>query len=269
MSLPEFDLHRPSTLEDALAVRSEDVVAHAGGTELLLAMRMGLLRPDALVDLKRIPELANIEHDGAHLRIGAACTHDDVARSPVVLEHLPRLAEIARHVGNPRVRAQGTISGNLVFAEPKSDILPTLIALDATLEIRSSTQVRHVRTEEFVLGAYWTDIGDDELLVEVSIPMVAGRRLAYVKYQTMERPTVGIALREDADGSHRVVVAAVCGEPLVVDVPDRASIDPVAIAAEVDVVPDLTGGDRYKRHITSVMISRAMEQLDRDVEEVS
>lgn len=262
MTLPKFSLLRPETLEEALGARSEDAVPFCGGTELLLAMRMGLLRPRCLIDLKRLPELQSVEQDGDLVRIGAAVTHDRVARSSVTASTIPMLADVAERVGNPRVRVQGTIGGNIAFAEPKSDITAALAALDATVEVRSANASRVVSLMDLVRGAYWTDVGDDELLTEVRIPVVPGRQAVYEKYQTMERPTVGVAVRRDADGSARVVVAAVTGEPVVVDAASVEELDVDGIAADLDVVPDLTGGDRYKRHLVGVTIRRALVRLE-------
>lgn len=261
MTLPRFDLQRPPGLQDALAARSEDDIAFAGGTEILLAMRMGLIAPQSLIDVKRIEELQGIEDAGTELVIGAASTHDQVARSVAVRDHQPMLAGVAEHVGNPRVRAQGTIGGNIVFAEPKSDVIAALIALDASVELASANENRSLSVADFVLGPYWADVADDELLIRIRIPLVEGRRAAYEKFQTMERPTVGVAARVDADGSALVVVAAVCGEPESYPAASLDEVDPEAIAEQVDVIEDLTGGERYKRHLTAVIVRRAVARL--------
>lgn len=261
MSLPRFELERPETLTEALQTRDEDHVALGGGTELLLAMRMGLLRPEGVIDVKRVPELTRIERDGDLLIIGAACTHDQIATSPLVDEVLPELAAVASRVGNPRVRVQGTFGGNVFFAEPKSDVIAMLIAYDAKLELHSPRGIRRLAAQDFVLGAYWSDLQDDELLVRFHLPLVPSRRVVYRKFQTMERPTVGVALREDHDGSALLVLAAVCDEPVVISAPSVSELDPVAIAGEIDVIADLTGDEAYKRQLTVVTIRRTIEAL--------
>ncbi len=261
MTLPRFELDRPVSLEEALQRRAEGATAYSGGTELLLAMRIGLLRPDVLTDLKRLPELRGITQEGDTIRVGAACTHDEVSRDPSVREHLPILARVSAKVGNPRVRAQGTIGGNIVFAEPKSDIVPLLIALDGVLSLRSPSGARDVTPAEFIVGPYWTDIADDELLVAISVPLVTGRRAAYEKFQTLGRPSIGVAVRTDLDGATRVVIGSVCELPHVVDLAALSEVDADAIAAEVDVTPDLTGDITYKRHVTAVIIRRAIAAL--------
>jgi aerobic carbon-monoxide dehydrogenase medium subunit len=262
VTLPPFQLDRPGSLSAALQLRAEGAAAYAGGTELLLAMGIGLLRPDVLADLKRLPELKGSSFVDGVLRVGAGCTHDEVANDPLVLAELPILAKVASKVGNPRVRMQGTIGGNIVFAEPKSDIVPTLISLEGSVELQSPGGTRTITAAEFMVGPYWTDLADDELLVAVSVPIVPGRRVAYEKFQTLGRPSIGVAVRIDADGSTRVVIGSVCEIPHVVDLSSPTEIDPVAIAAEVDITADLTGDVEYKRHVTAVIIGRAVAALE-------
>src|SRR5690606_24067693 len=122
-----------------------------------------------------------------------SATHHAVSRSSVTNTVLPALADVLERVGNPRVRSAGTLGGNLCFAEPKSDVTTLLLALGADLELRSAASRRTVAMSEFLVGPYASARESDELLVSISVPIVADRRVAYLKYQTMERPTVGVA----------------------------------------------------------------------------
>ena len=257
--LPAFAHHRATSIDDVLGRLSFDDVPYAGGTELLLAMKAGLFRPDSLIDLKRVPELASISADGDGVVIGGSVTHRDAHDDPTVREHLAVLASVLSRVGNPRVRASGTLGGNLCFAEPKSDVATILIALGATVTLRSVRGTRTIPVEEFVIGPYTTVRDDDELLTGIRVPYDRSRAV-YVKFQTMERPTVGVAC--SAGPSVRLVVGAVGGGPHLVEVETLDSIDPHAVAAEVEVVPDLTGSERYKRHVTRVYVERAIEAME-------
>jgi carbon-monoxide dehydrogenase medium subunit len=261
VTLPRFELLRPTTVDEVVGARSEEALPFCGGTELLLAMRMGLLRPPRLIDLKQVAELRAVEVTDDHVVIGAGATHDQLARDAALRDALPMLAYVEENVGNARVRVQGSIGGNLAFAEPKSDVAAALLALDAQISLRSATSTRTVAIGEFVLGAYWADIDDGEIITHVSVPLVPGRHAVYEKFQTMERPTVGVAARRDADGSCRVVVAAATGEPTSFDRPSVDAADGHELAADLDVIPDLTGGERYKRHLAGVVIDRALARL--------
>jgi carbon-monoxide dehydrogenase medium subunit len=263
--LPPFRLARPETLDEALEAISEDQVPYCGGTELLLAMGAGLHRPDVLVDVKRLPELGGIRLDGDHLVIGATERHADVADHPLVRRHFPMLSAVERAVGNARVRSQGSVGGNLCFAEPKSDVGTALIALQAVATLVSPAGRREVPVEEFILGPYYAAKEPDELLVDVRIPVGGPEvRAAYVKFQTMERPTLGVAITHMPEtGDCRVVVGAVGEVPAVWTFPAFDAIDADTIAREVDPTPDLGGSDRYKRHITGVYVRRAQGALAR------
>lgn len=264
MTLPAFGLVRPTTVDGALEALGEEQVAYCGGTELLLAMRAGLHRPAALVDLKRIPELNGVMAEDGHLVIGATTTHMDIAADPLVRRDVPMLADVERAVGNARVRAQGSIGGNLCFAEPKSDVATALIALDATVSLLSPRGEREVAVGDFIAGPYYADKEPDELLMSVRIPL-RGRdvQAVYLKYQTMERPTLGVALARDrVSGECRLAVGAVGEEPMSWRFGDLDDLDPTRIADEVDPTPDLTGSERYKRHITDVYVRRAKLALE-------
>jgi carbon-monoxide dehydrogenase medium subunit len=264
VTLPAFDLVRPTTIEAALDALGEEQVAYCGGTELLLAMRAGLHRPAALVDLKRIPELTGTVAENDHLVIGATTIHMDIAADPLVRRHVPMLAHVERAVGNARVRAQGSIGGNLCFAEPKSDVATALIALDATVFLVSPRGEREVAVGDFIAGPYYADKEPDELLANIRIPLRGqDLRAVYLKYQTMERPTLGVALARDVvTGECRLAVGAVGEEPMSWRFDDLADLDPSRIADEVDPTPDLTGSERYKRHITDVYVRRAKVALE-------
>lgn len=257
--LPAFDHHRAETLPDALDRISFDHLPYAGGTELLLAMRARLLRPESLIDLKRIPELATVVVEEGAVVIGGSVTHQRALGHPEIAGRLGCLVSVLGRVGNPRVRASGTLGGNLCFAEPKSDVATILIALGAEVTLMSRWLTRTLPVEEFVIGPYATVRREDELLTGIRIPFDRSRAV-YVKYQTMERPTVGVAL--SVGETVRLVVGAVGGMPHLVEVGDLGAIDPAVVVAEIEVIPDLTGSERYKRHVTRVYIEKALAALE-------
>jgi carbon-monoxide dehydrogenase medium subunit len=263
--LPPFEIHRAEDLSDALARIDDDRIPYWGGTELLLAMKMGLLRPEGLVDLKRVPRLRDIRVDGDRLVIGAGCSHDEVARHELVREHVPVLAAAESGVGNARVRAQGTIGGNLAFAEPRSDVATVLAALGASVRLVSSSGERSASIEDFVLGPYWTLREPNELVVDIAVPLPAPRGI-YRKFQTVERPTAAVAIvrptGDRGESRARLVIGAVTERPQMWDVPDLHAVDPESLARDLEPVPDLTGSVRYKRHVTGVLVRRAIAALD-------
>lgn len=263
--LSDFQLHRPATVDEAIELRAElgdGAALYAGGTELLLAMKMGVLDYEHLIDVKRIGGLRGIElRDGA-LRIGAATTHREIETSPLVAEHLPALASLERHVANVRVRAAGTLAGNLAFGEPHADPAALLVALDATVELAGSTGRRSLPVEQFAVGAYETELGEDELIEAVVVPL-PGRetRAAYLKFQVLERPTVGVAAVAHNGDAPTIVVGAVDEHPIRVEANGDVGDYVDAARAAVDPVDDLSGSAEYKRHLTGVLVKRALEAI--------
>jgi carbon-monoxide dehydrogenase medium subunit len=197
--LRPFALHRPTSLDEAadlLEAHGSEAALYAGGTELLLLMKEGLLRPAHLIDVKRIPELGGLAAcDGGEIAIGAAVPHRAVETAPVLRERASLLSRVARHVANARVRSVGTVGGNLAFADPHSDLATVLLTLDATVQLWSRRGMRALALADFIRGPYETARADDEVLAAVRLrPWPAGTAAAYAKFGIYERPTLGVAV---------------------------------------------------------------------------
>ena len=256
--LPELGLIRSVDLDVVLAAVDYDHAPYAGGTELVPAMGLGLRRPSAIVDLKRVEALGRIEvdADAGSVTVGAAVTHRRLSDHPAVQEHLPTLAGAASRVGNARVRSTGTVGGNLCFAEPRSDLGCVLVALGATAEARSARGVRTLSIDELIVGAFETSLAEDEILTAIAVPFEPPG-MSYWKLQSYERPTLGVALVVTADRWEITVGAAT-------ERPTRAVLvagDTAALAAFVDgleLSDDMTGPPAYKRWVLRAYLPRAL-----------
>ena len=282
--LRPFALHRPASAEEACGLLSrhgEDAVPYAGGTELLLLMKEGLLRPRHLVDVKRIPGLDAIVDGGADVTIGAVVTHRAVERSAAVRARCPVLASVARHVANIRVRNVGTVGGNLAFADPHSDLATLFLALDARVQLVSPRGRRELSLDDFVRGPWETARAADELLTSVTLtPWPERTAAAYVKFGVHERPTLGVAvalrLEAAANGAASVAEARLaigCVDPRparvpaaearlrgcpVADLEDSVAEVGARAAASVDPADDLYGSADYKREMVAVFTRRVL-----------
>src|SRR5438445_9439122 len=151
-TLSRFEIHQPGSVAEAsqmLEHYGDQAAIYAGGTELLLAMRHRALSYQHLIDLKVIPGLNAIKARDGVIEIGAACTHRTIESSSLVREMQPAFAELESQVANIRVRATGTLGGNLCFAEPHSDPATMLLVLGATVRIQSARGTREIpRSEE-------------------------------------------------------------------------------------------------------------------------
>ena len=152
MRPPSFDYKRPESVEEALKMLSESpgYKPLAGGHSLIPAMNLRLAHPEGLVDLGRLDSLRGVRLDGDTLRIGALTTHDQVATSPEVQTHCPALAEAASMIGDPQVRAWGTLGGNLAHADPASDPPPVIVASGGSIKLASLKRTREVPADEFL-----------------------------------------------------------------------------------------------------------------------
>src|SRR5919112_3684091 len=215
MPLRRFSMHQPKTVAEASQMLSEfgeKARLYAGGTELLLAMKHDLLRYEHLVDVKTIPDLNKIELKDGALFIGGTVTHRTIECSPLVQQHLPVLAQMEKNIANVRVRARGTLGGNLCFAEPHSDPATLLLALGARAHLQAKSKKRTLTIDKLITGSYETSLASDELLEAVEIPIPStSQRAAYVKYQLKERPTLGLALVLDIDRDNIKQANAVVG----------------------------------------------------------
>lgn len=280
MVLRRFDVHRATSVAEAVALRQrygDDAALYAGGTELLLALKLGVARWPHLIDLKPIAALRTIDVTDGVLRIGATVTHWDLEREPAVVRALPEFARLESNVANVRVRAAGTLAGNLAFAEPHADPPALLVALGARVVLEGPSGRRTLPVSELLTGMYQTAIGPDELIVAIEIPL-PGRdvRMAYVKFQVLERPTLGVAavatVRDGRFvGAPAVVVGAVDEVPRAVpaaafdgaDARDPRTAEALAEVARAAVDPsdDLAGSAEYKRHVVGVFVQRALGRL--------
>ena len=279
--LRPFALHRAESVEEAsrlVAERGDEAMLYAGGTELLLLLKLGFVRPRWLIDVKRVPGLGEIAARDGDLVIGATVTHRQVERSPVARALCPLVAGVARHVANVRVRSVGTVGGNLAFADPHSDLATLFLAFDARVTLQSAAATRELPLADFVLGSYETARRDEELLTQARLrPWPAGAAGAYVKFGVHERPTLGVAVALFPNGGPGRVGAARVALGCVGPRPERLGrvedalrgCDPEeigrragelgALAAEqADPADDLHGSAEYKRDMTRVFTERAL-----------
>jgi carbon-monoxide dehydrogenase medium subunit len=280
-----FEIHEPHTIEEATGLLAEygfDATVYAGGTELLLLMKEGLVHYPHLVNVKTIPGLGEIAVEDGELAVGPLATHYQIERSAVVGEQAPILAEVEKTVANVRVRAAGTIGGNLCFAEPHSDPATLLMAWGGTIELASVDGRRELPIEDFLLGLFQTARRDDELLTGLRMPLLPdGMVGAYQKFTTHERPTACVsALLKIAGGvveDARLSIGSVGPVPVRVqaaedilrgEAPGEAVFEAAADAAfqAADPVDDLYGSAAYKRNLVRVLATRALDEAARRAE---
>ncbi len=279
--LQSLHLVQPVTVQEAskaLAGFGEKAKIYAGGAELLLLLRNGLLQSEVLIDVKKIERLHEIRLNDGTLQIGACVTHHALENSTLVRKHAPALAYAESQVANVRVRNQGTLGGNLAFNDPHSDPGTVLLIHNASIVIGNERGERRVALDEFFVDMYATILQSDDLVIEIEIPALpVGMKSAYLRLHRYQRPTLGVAvgtrLRNGTVDEVRMSVG--CIGPKSMRLPElEAQIQGASISEASRIVAeakhylrdllrpvdDLLGSAEYKLYMTGVQLADALEQ---------
>jgi CO/xanthine dehydrogenase FAD-binding subunit len=160
-----MDVLLPHSLDEALAIKAErpEAIPLSGGTDLMVELNFGRLRPPAIVDLSRVGELATWRQENSHVFLGAGVTYATIVREMAAFQPL---VQASRSVGSPQIRNRGTVGGNLGTASPAGDALPVLAAYDAEVVLRSRARgERSLAWQAFFTGPKKTAIAPDELII--------------------------------------------------------------------------------------------------------
>jgi len=277
--LPEFNIHRPTSLGEALELMGtlESVKPIAGGTDLLPLMRDRAIAVEDIVDIQELHELKGITVEDGALRIGALTTLTEVLESPLVAEKAPVLREAVGHIGSVQTRNQGTLAGNLCNASPAADSAPALMVLGAQARVSSAKGDRKVPVEKLFAGPKMNSLGKHELVTEILIPRLLpgsgaafeklGRRkgitlavvnaAAYIAMDGKKCADARIALGAIAATPIRLPeVEATCkGKELTPEVIEESSRACYALVSPVD---DVRASADYRREMVCVLVKRAI-----------
>lgn len=280
----DFDFLEPASVAEAsrmLADLGEDCRVIAGGTALLLGMRQRMLTPGQLVSLGRIDALRGITLDEqGGLRIGALTRHAELAASALVQQGWPMLARMAAQLANPQVRNQGTLGGNLCYADPATDPPGCLLALDAQVVLESQRGQRVLPMVEFLVDYYTTALAPDELLREIRVPALpadaSGRYARFLRTAAEHRPLASVALLVRRQGARcteaRIAVGASVPIPLRLGraeaflterqiTPDVVAQAADIVAADIEPVSDARGDAEYRRAMVRIVARRNLAAL--------
>lgn len=174
MQISQMDYLRPTSWDDAIALKTEDPAALpiCGGTDVMVEINFDRARPGVMLDLSHIEEIQEWQRSDQAVRLGAGVTFADIVDN--LGEDLPALAMAARTVGSPQIRNRGTIGGNLGSASPAGDAHPPLLATGATVEVESMRGARQIPIEDFFTGVKRTALEPDELIKAVVVPRARG-----------------------------------------------------------------------------------------------
>jgi aerobic carbon-monoxide dehydrogenase medium subunit len=273
-----FEYHRPDSLEEALqllAEHGEEAKILAGGQSLIPVMKLRLAAPAHLIDIGRLGMDSIAEADG-HLAIGALARHRDLERSDLLKARYPVMAAAAPQISDPIVRNLGTIGGSLCHADPAGDWGSVMLALQASVVLRSGRGERELPISEFLEDTFTTALEPDEILTEVRVPQPSGSSGGtYLKMErkvgdfatvaaalhlslsdgTIERAGIGLTAVGSKNLPATDAEASLAGaEPT-----EAAFAEAGRLAAEASSpVTDVRGSAGYKRHIVDVYVRRGL-----------
>ena len=188
-----FEYTRARSLAEALrAAGSRNTKVICGGQSLIPLLRFRLAQPRRLVDISRLPALHGITLAKGVVRIGAATTYRELLESGLLSKHVPLMAEVTSQIADLQVRNVGTIGGGLAHADPSADMPAAMLALDASLVLRSTRARRVVAARDFFRGPFESAMKGSELLLEVHVPV--SPKGAGAAYATFEQAASGYAL---------------------------------------------------------------------------
>ena len=271
---------RPESLAETLALigAEPDAALIAGGTDLLVKIRKrARVAPETIISLRRVGELATIDHDGA-TRIGASATLSAITADNVIRERFPALIDSIAVVGSPQIRNVATLAGNLCNASPAADTAPALLVYGARVELRTFHGEREMPLDEFILGPGKTALEPGEIMTAVLLdPPVAGLRAAFRRKGRVRMDlaiasvAVALELNEGLCTGVKLAAGAVAPVPLRLKSaeeqlegkpPEAEVIEAACRAAMEEVAPidDLRSSAWYRRELTGVLLKEAIEQ---------
>jgi aerobic carbon-monoxide dehydrogenase medium subunit len=275
-----FEYFAPRSLSDAvkfLSAHKDDVKILSGGQSLLPLMKMRLSKPAFVVDIGRLPGLDQIVEQGDHLVIGALVTHAQIEFSDLLKTKCPLLPQTATTIADVQVRNRGTIGGSIAHADPAGDWPATIIALDAEIQVSGPNGERWVKCDEFFLGLLMSVLEPDEIVTAVKVPVTGNDKTAYMKAAPRSSgfAVVGVAVRLAVNSSGTCSRAAI-GITGVTDKAyrpgrveqmltgkrlDTSTIQQAAAEAcrNVEPIEDINGSAEYRKQLTEVYVTRAVE----------
>ncbi len=265
----------------ALALHGERARIIAGGTDILIELEQGSRSGvDMLIDITRVPGLDLITRENGHFRLGPLVTHNHVVGSSALVAGALPLAQASWEVGAPQIRNRATVTGNLITASPANDTITPLMAMGASVALRSAAGERTVPLANFYTGLRQTVMHADELMAAVNIPSLAENergiflKLGLRRVQAISVVNAAIVITEVEGVIQRAAITLGCVAPIIVRAPaaeeylrGKALTPPniataARLAAEaVRPIDDIRGTANYRREMVRVLLRRGLQSL--------
>jgi aerobic carbon-monoxide dehydrogenase medium subunit len=284
MYLPDFNYHKPKSIEEALELinNNPDCALMAGGTDLLVEIKKGLRIHKNIVSVSEIKGMKIISEDQNNIFIGAGVTHNELIISTLIQKYLPVLAEAASKIGSEQVRNAGTIGGNLCTAASCCDTAPVLLALNSSIEIFDNQNARTIPLKDFFVFNKKTILKKGELVSRIIVPKTdTCTGTHYEKFGLREAGSISVVsvaaylkIQDQICIDACIVIGAVAptpkislksssiiiGQTLSEFNENSTLLEKAGQAAVDDSIPidDIRGGAQYRRDVLKVLSQRAI-----------
>jgi carbon-monoxide dehydrogenase medium subunit len=280
--MKNFRYFSPNDFDEVLSLLEafgDKAFMMAGGTDLLVRLKNGEIKPECVIDLKRISQLDHIDYDDRKgLRIGALSPIASVEKHPALIKHYKALAEAASSIGSAQIRNKGTIGGNLCNASPSADMAPPLIVMDAAVRTFGKGGERIISLDDFFLGPGKTALHKNEIMIEIQVPKLPpGAGATYLKYSRrggLDLAIVGVACLLVANKDSycqraRIAMSAVAPTPVRAKQAEtlligRKIIDDLirevaeVASEEAQPISDIRGSASYRKEIIKILVKRSL-----------
>jgi carbon-monoxide dehydrogenase medium subunit len=276
----EFDYFLPQSLEEALELKKKIPGSRfiAGGTDLMVQIRGGEIKPSALISLRSIPDLSSIEING-NIRIGAMTTVTDLLYNPDLERQAKLLVDAARRLGSPQIRNVATVGGNLCNCSPCADLALPLLVLEAKARIKSLSGTQDIPLQKFFKGPGKSCLSPGQILTDIFIePVSIHSKSVFLKKGRvkMDLAVASVALLLEMEGKTcrkaRVAAGSVAPVPLrlhKVEVllegkaisPELANQAQRMASESCAPISDIRSTEEYRRQIVGVYVKRGLAQI--------
>ena len=256
-----FHYHRASSLNEAAQRLSGNDQARllAGGMTLIPSLKHRLLAVSELIDIARLPDLQDIRVEATTVWVGAGVRHHQVATHAELARAVPALADLAGLIGDPQVRARGTLGGSIANNDPAADYPAAVLALGATVV----TTQREIAADDFFLGMFTTALEPGEVIRGVRFPRALKSAYAKFRHPASGYAMSGVFLADFGAQGRRVAVTgatdAVCRWPQA-EAAWQSGQTPPAFTHD-GLLDDIHAPARYRAHLTDLMFAQALAHL--------
>jgi aerobic carbon-monoxide dehydrogenase medium subunit len=284
--MKKYDYYQPRTVNEALHLMDDlgDGARYiAGGTDLIVRIKQKVMQPDALISLQGIDSLKGFQVN-EQASIGSMTLFRDIERSKELRKSCPALVEAVTVLANPQVRNVGTPGGNISNAAPSADCAPPLLVMEAVLTVEGPGGERRIPIEDFFIGPGKTCMDSTEILTRILVPGI--RKGTGTVFLKVGRVSQDIAIANAAallvmEGQKcrkcRIAAGAVAPVPLRLKkveklledrIVDKELMDEAARLASKEVQPitDVRSTEEYRRHISGVLVKKAIQQAMEQVQ---